>query len=172
MAERDADRERVYRAEDTAFAHTRYEQAMPWAAVRSAAQSIVDDPWWRAVMPGCRPQVVKTRADAARSAAVAGLGMARVRVAPGHGTWITLSHEHAHLLARAHDPMSAGHGPVFRAAHLAVAQRVLGATGAGMLRRGYELHGLHVGEPAWKVPEPHPLPHGIAELHAIVTATA
>jgi hypothetical protein len=160
----------VYRAESTAFAHSRYEEPMGWLAVQAAAERIADDPWWVAATGGCRPVVVKARRDAAVSSSVSVADQHSIRVAPGHGTWVTLSHEHAHVLAHRTDPTAPGHGSLFRGAHLAVASRVLGPVGAAMLARAYDLHGLSAtaapsDPPPWQPPTPHGMPHGIAELH-------
>ncbi len=157
-APRDGERQKTYDAEDTAFLDTSYaerlgEQGCRWLLDRMAAT-----PWWSAA--GARPPALRAaRVDSTRSTTVVAGDRAEVRIGPGMDQAHVLSHELAHLVASP----AAGHGPLFRAAHLDVALVLLGSHGAGRLAAGYARGDLLVAERSW----PPPADHGPGGLLAV-----
>jgi len=132
-AVRDAERTRVYAAEEAAFAGTLAEEPLSWAELEQLAADLLGALRRTGVDPG-PVRLRRARRDAAHSSARAGEDRAgEIRFAPGHEAPATLTHELAHLVAGP----AAGHGPRFRAAHLAVAGLGLGARGAEILAGEY-----------------------------------
>ncbi len=99
------------------------------------------------------------RADARRSTATTDAhGEPVIRIAPGHDQPPTLSHEAAHVLCGA-TPLwkergPAAHGPEFRAAHLAVAEVLLGGHGRRLLATAYRAADLDWTDPRLWLPPP------------------
>jgi len=147
---RDAERQKVYDAEDAAFVDTSYAERLGERGCTWLLERLVATPWWAAASGG-QPALRAARADSARSTTVVALGRAEVRIAPGMDQAHVLSHELAHLVARP----DAGHGPLFRAAHLDVAGLLLGGHGAGRLAERYRRAGLSVAARRWPPPSGH-----------------
>lgn len=144
---RDGDRQRVYDAEDAAFLETSYAERLGERGCRWLLDHLVTLPWWAAAA-GPAPVLRAARADSARSTTVVADGRTEVRIGPGMDQAHVLSHELAHLLA----PAGAGHGNLFRAAHLDVATVVLGTHGAARLTDFYGRGFLTVGARTWPAP--------------------
>ena len=147
---RDGERQRVYDAEDAAFVETSYADRLGERGCRWLLDHLVTLPWWAAAA-GSSPVLRAARSDSARSTAVVTGDRAEVRIGPGMDQAHVLSHELAHLLASA----GAGHGGLFRAAHLDVATLVLGAHGAARLTDFYGRAGLAVAVRSWPAPPGH-----------------
>jgi len=164
---RDHQRAAVYRAEAEAFTDTLLDVPIGLDALHTLAGVLGADPWWVATTRGAEPAVRAARADALRSVAVVdATGRWTVRIAPGHDQVVTLSHELAHVLAGlttgpAASPVAA-HGPLFRAAHLAVATVLLGTHGAGLLAAAYQREHLSLAATTpWLAPPPPDDEHGL-----------
>jgi len=147
MAARDADRQRVYEAEDAAFLDTSYAERLGERGCRWLLERLSATPWWSASVT-VSPVLRAARADSARSNAVVGPGRSELRIAPGMDQAHVLSHEAAHLLATT----AAGHGPLFRAAHADVASVLLGRHGAARLCDRYARSGLTLAARRWSAP--------------------
>lgn len=164
---RDAQRSRVYRAEELAFGQTLADDSAGLDGLSTLAGMLFADPWWVVVSGGVQPRVVRARADARRSTASRDRqGGWVLRIAPRHDQPPTLSHEAAHVLVSATAAGSAehiaAHGPVFREAHLDVATVLFGTHGRHLLGREYRSAGLDVTQHSpWTSP-PTPIEaHGI-----------
>jgi len=144
---RDGDRQRVYDAEDAAFLETSYAERMGERGCRWLLDHLVALPWWSAAA-GSLPLLRAARCDSARSTTVVAEGRTEVRIGPGMDQPHVLSHELAHLVA----PAGAGHGGLFRAAHVDVANVVLGTHGVARLTDFYARSGLVVAARAWPPP--------------------
>ena len=155
---RDAQRSRVYRAEELAFGETLADQSASLDGLATLAGILFVDPWWVTATGGVVPRVARARTDSRRSTASRDRRGAWVlRIAPGHDQPPTLSHEAAHVLvavaAEARLGPIAAHGPVFRAAHLDVATVLFGTHGRQLLAREYRSAGLEVAaHPSWPTP--------------------
>lgn len=147
MASRDADRQRVYDAEDAAFLDTTYAERLGERGCRWLLDRLVATPWW-AACGRSTPVLRAARADSSRSTTVLGEGRSEVRIGPGMDQAHVLSHEAGHLLAAP----DATHGPRFRAAHLDVAAVVLGRHGADRLFERYTRSGLRLEARGWPPP--------------------
>ena len=147
MAGRDADRQRVYDAEDAAFLDTSYAERLGERGCRWLLDRLVATPWWTAAV-GATPVLRASRIDATRSTTVLDDGRIEVRIAPGMDQAHVLSHEAAHLLAGP----DAGHGALFRAAHVDVATVLLGRHGAARLADRYARTGLNLAAGPWPAP--------------------
>lgn len=150
LAGRDGDRQRVYDAEDAAFLDTSYAERVGERGCRWLVERLVATPWWVTV-GGPVPTVRAARADSARSTTVLADGRAEVRIGPGMDQAHVLSHELAHLLATP----DAGHGPLYRAAHVDVATVLLGRHGADRLADRYARWGLVLAGRPWAPPADH-----------------
>jgi hypothetical protein len=168
-AVRDAQRQRVYEAEELAFGQTLADESAGLGGMATLAGILFADLWWVDATGGVVPRVVRARSDAHRSTASRDRrGDWVLRIAPGHDQPPTLSHEAAHVLTTVATEATPGataaaHGPVFRAAHLDVATVVFGAHGRQLLAHEYRKAGLDVA-PRTVWPEP-PIP---IEAHGIV----
>lgn len=141
----DAGREAVYAAEVAAFEGTSHESLVPFDRLLALATDITSAPWW----PHGPIAVVAARADAGSSSARQRSGGSPVvRLAAPQLTPATLVHEFAHVLAG----VAAGHGPVFRRAHVDLAAHSFGAAAAGWLVEAYGAMGLDLGARAWPQP--------------------
>lgn len=150
MATRDADRQRVYDAEDAAFVDTSYAERLGERGCRWLLERVVAVPWWTAAA-GAAPVLRAARIDSTRSTTVLTSGGAELRIGPGMDQAQVLSHELAHLLATP----DAGHGPLFRAAHADVATVLLGSHGAERLAVHYDRAALAVAARRWPAPPDH-----------------
>jgi hypothetical protein len=147
---RDADRQRVYDAEDAAFLDTSYGERLGERGCRWLLDRLVATAWWSAggwAAPVLRP----ARMDATRSTTVRRVGSTELRIGPGMDQPAVLSHELAHVVATP----EAGHGPSFRTAHVDVAAVLLGAHGADRLADRYRRAGLAMSPRSWPAPPPH-----------------
>ena len=150
MSGRDVDRRRVYDAEDAAFLDTTYADRIGERGCRWLVDRLVATPWWQAAGAPV-PQVRAARIDSARSTTVVRSGGAELRIGPGMDLAHVLSHELAHLLATP----GAGHGPLYRAAHVDVATVLLGRHGANRLAERYARAGLALAPNRWPAPPNH-----------------
>ena len=141
---RDDDRSEVYAAELSAVGGTTLEQQLSLDELRDAAAAIITSAWWptRAITIG------SARKDARSSRAHDRGDRDEIRVAAGQHDMATLIHELAHALAGT----AAGHGPMFRAAHLDLMSLLAPPVVVDWLRRAYAAHGLAVGEREWELP--------------------
>lgn len=146
----DRDRAQVYAAEVAAFEGTSFETIDSFDSLVVAARRATQAFWW----PVPELEIVESRVDARSSTTSWRLGnVPTIRLARPQQTLATLSHELAHVLAGS----DAGHGAVFRRAHLDVTSAVIGADGAAWLSDAFVAFGLPIGQRTW--PEP---PSGIA----------
>jgi hypothetical protein len=146
-AERSADdgRTAVYAAEIAAFEGTSYESLTGLDRLTGLAAIITSAAWW----PHGDILVVSARSDAASSSTrQRGRERPVVRLAQPQMTPATLVHEFAHVLAG----VAAGHGPVFRRAHVDLAGFVFGDTEAEWLLDAYAAMRLAPGRRAWPAP--------------------
>jgi len=124
---RDDARSEVYAAELSATAGTSLEATCTLDELRAAATRITHSPWW----PVGDIAVVAARADAHSSRAQYRAGAIEVRFATGQMDMATLIHEMAHALAG----LDAGHGALFRRAHIDIASAAIGAQAATWVER-------------------------------------
>ena len=161
MAGRDADRQRVYDAEDAAFLDTSYADPLGERGCRWLVDRLVATAWWSTSgLPV--PAVRAARADSTRSTTVVTGDHAELRIGPGMDQSHVLSHELAHLVATPAE----GHGPLFRVAHVDVATVLLGSHGADRLAGRYSRARLGLAERRW----PPPPDGGHGGLLAVWTA--
>ena len=141
----DLGREAVYAAEIAAFEGTSYESLVPIAELCQLATTILGSAWW----PHGTIEVVAARSDARSSSTrQRGNALPVVRLAVPQMTAATLVHEFAHVLAG----VSAGHGPIFRRAHVDLAGYSFGERQAGWLLDAYAAMGLAAGDRRWSAP--------------------
>jgi hypothetical protein len=141
----DLGREAVYAAEIAAFEGTTYEALAPLGELLRLARVIVSAHWW----PRGEIAVVRARSDAAASSTrQRGSDQPVVRLAAPQMTPATLVHEFAHVLAS----VAAGHGNVFRRAHVDLVGYVFGDTEANWLLDAYASMQLMPGERTWPPP--------------------
>ncbi len=146
----------MYAAELVAFEGTELEVVEPFEVVSAFVRSLVTGTWWPA-----GPVVVRrARQDARTSTTRAGGagGIVEIRLSRPQCTRATAVHELAHALAGP----AAGHGPMFRRAHVDVAAVVFGAERAGWLADAYVGVRLNLGARAWPEPSAGGLGHAIA----------
>lgn len=139
----DDDRAQVYAAELAAFDGTDLEAQVAFDEVVALAERVMLDPWW----PVEPVPVLPARADARSSSTRAGRDVV-IRLARPQQTPATVVHELAHVLAG----IDAGHGPLFRRAHVDVALVAFGCEPAGWLATAYLAAGLALAERAWPSP--------------------
>ena len=143
---RDDDRSEVYAAELSAVGGTTLEQQVPLRELHDAAAAIVASAWW----PTGPVAIRSARSDARSSRAQDRGDQVEIRLAAGQHDMATLIHELAHALAGT----AAGHGPIFRAAHLDLMSLMAQPADVEWLRLAYAAHGLKVGERRWEQPPP------------------
>lgn len=148
MAGRDDERQRVYDAEDAAFLETSYADRLGRRGCQWLLERFVATRWWAATA-AATPVLRAARIDSARSTTVIGGAGAQVRIGPGMDQAHVLSHELAHLLATP----AAGHGALFRTAHLDVAAVLLGRQGSQRLADRYGRAGLVLASRPWAAPD-------------------
>lgn len=142
MSGADEGRAAVYAAEIVAFEGTSYEALVAFESLAHLADTLTAAAWW----PHGPIEIRKARAGAGSSSARQRSGDAPVvRLAEPQMTTATLVHELAHVLAG----VDAGHGPVFRRAHVDLAGCAFGPVEAGWLLDAYEAMGLELGRRAW-----------------------
>jgi len=147
---RDADRARVYAAEQAAFEGTLAEEPLSGAELSALVDAVIASAPWRAAgLP--RPELRPARRDAARSSATCDAGRWVVRVAAGQATATTVAHELAHVAAGAEH----GHGAAFRRAYLDVVGLVLGEPGRRLLAGELTAHGLRAPAASWPAAPGH-----------------
>lgn len=147
----DRGRESVYAAEIAAFDGTSHESVVPFDELVTLARHVTTATWW----PHGDIDVVPSRADARSSVThQRGAGAPVVRLAASQTTRATLLHELAHVLAG----VGAGHGPLFRRAHLDLVAYALGDGPARWLADAYDSMGLAPGRRSWPEPPVHPGP--------------
>lgn len=150
MTSPDSDRQRVYDAEDAAFLDTSYADRLGERGCRWLLGRLVATPWWSGLgLPA--PALRAARIDSTRSTAVLGQDRSELRIGAGMDQAHVLSHELAHLLATPH----AGHGSVFRVAHLDVAAVLLGRDGSDRLADRYGRSQLPSAVRRWAAPGDH-----------------
>jgi hypothetical protein len=138
----DNQRAQVYAAENAAFDGTSIETIVDFAELTALAERVTDSGWW----PLGRLVVKQARSDASTSTTVWRPGQPpEVRITRPQQTRGTLVHELAHVLAG----RDAGHGPLYRSAHLSVAESALGAEPAMWLEQAYRDFGLTIGPARW-----------------------
>ena len=141
----DLGRQAVYAAEIAAFDGTSYESIVEFGELVELARTATEASWW----PHGEVAVVRARRDAS-SSSTRQRGSARpvVRLAAPQMTPATVVHELAHVLAG----LAAGHGDVFRRAHLDLAGYLFGDAEADWLLDAYAAMGLTPGHRAWPTP--------------------
>ncbi len=145
MTGADLGREAVYAAEIAAFEGTSLESLRPFDELLVLAAGVTCAAWW----PHGEVEVVSARADARSSSTrQRGSGAPVVRLAAPQLTPATLVHELAHVLAG----LGAGHGPVFRRAHVDIASWAFGQDAAGWLLDAYASMRLAPGIRSWPAP--------------------
>ena len=141
----DHGRAAVYAAEIAAFEGTSYEAVTPFADLLALGRLITSAAWW----PHGDIEIVPARADAASSSArQRGSGPPVIRLAVPQLTPATVLHEFAHVLAG----IGAGHGPVFRRAHVDLAGYAFGDDPATWLVEAYRNMALAPGSRRWLTP--------------------
>lgn len=143
----DRERSEVYAAELMAFDGTDLEGVEPFDTVSAFTSGIVSGPWWPAAPVEVRRSRVDARSSTTRRSASAP-GRVEIRLAATQMTRATAVHELAHALA---GPV-AGHGPLFRRAHVDIARAAFGDERAAWLHDAYRSAGLLLDERRW--PEP------------------
>ena len=141
----DDGRAAVYAAEIAAFEGTSYESISDFEQLVATAVRITSSGWW----PHGHIAVLRARADAGSSSARQHHGSAPViRLAAPQMTPATLVHELAHVLAG----IQAGHGPLFRRAHVDLVGSVFGESEASWLLDAYAAMHLVPGTRTWPQP--------------------
>lgn len=143
----DRGRAEVYAAELAAYDGTELEAVVRFDELVALANRVMSQAWW----PNGRVPVRRARSDA-RSSATRHASSPVVRLAAAQLTPATLVHELAHVLAG----VDAGHGEVFRRAHVDVASFAFGDERGEWLAAAYAAAGLALGPRRW----PSPLPAG------------
>lgn len=141
----DHGRAAVYAAEIAAFEGTSYESLVVFDELRQLGRLVMSAAWW----PHGEIEIVPARSDASSSSARQRAGARPVvRLAASQMTPATVLHELAHVLAG----IAAGHGPVFRRAHIDLVGFALGDEPATWLVDAYRGMGLAPGERRWLAP--------------------
>jgi hypothetical protein len=141
----DHGRAAVYAAEIAAFDGTSYESVTPFDLMRDLGRLVTAAAWW----PHGDIEIVPARPDAASSSArQRGSGPPVVRLAAPQMTPATVLHEFAHVLAG----LAAGHGPIFRRAHVDLVGYAFGEEPATWLVDAYRGMGLEPGVRRWLAP--------------------
>lgn len=139
----DRGRAEVYAAELAAFEGTDLETVVPFDELVAQAGRVTSEEWW----PSGRVPVRRARSDA-RSSATRHDSCAVIHLAAPQMTAATLIHELAHALAG----VGAGHGELFRRAHVDIASFAFGAERGRWLAEAYAGAGLSLGERRWPQP--------------------
>ena len=141
----DSGRTAVYAAEIAAFEGTSYESVTPFDQLLDLGRLVTAAAWW----PHGDIEIVPARSDAASSSArQRGSGPPVIRLAAPQLTPATVLHEFAHVLAG----LAAGHGPLFRRAHVDLVGYAFGDDPATWLVDAYRSMGLEPGVRRWLPP--------------------
>lgn len=141
----DHGRAAVYAAEITAFEGTSYESVAPFEELLGLGRLVTSAAWW----PHGAIRIVPARSDAASSSTRRrGSEPLVVRLAAPQMTPATVLHELAHVLAG----LDAGHGELFRRAHVDLVGYALGDEPATWLVEAYLGMGLRPGLRRWPSP--------------------
>ncbi len=141
----DHGRAEVYAAELAAYEGTDLEAIVGFDELVALADRVMTEAWW----PGVRVPIRRARFDA-RSSATRHTSVAVIHLAAPQMTPATLIHELAHVLAG----VDAGHGELFRCAHLDLASFAFGAERGRWLAEAYASVGLSLGTRRWPQPPP------------------
>jgi hypothetical protein len=145
VTETDRGRAEVYAAELAAFEGTELEAVVGFHELVALAERVMSEAWW----PKGRVRVRRARADA-RSSATRHTSRAVIHLAAPQMTPATLVHELAHVLAG----VEAGHGALFRRAHVDVASFAFGVERGSWLSTAYASSRLSLGTRRWAQPRP------------------
>lgn len=143
----DRERQRCYDAETSTFGGTTFDEIVSWEDLVALFEATVRHPWWLALgvrVPSLRP----ARSDSSTSSADGTM----VRIARRGRTAATLLHELTHHLVITGPHDDPGHGPLFRALELRLAELFGGTALREALGRAWRDHGLTVA--TWAGPEP------------------
>ncbi len=136
---RDREKQRNYDAEDSALEGTVATDLVSVEQLSTLTARICGTLWWAHEAVGREVTVATTRG--ARSRAFVALSL--VKIAKGHNSPAVLAHELAHI---ASGPLGVGHGPRFRACHIAILSMISGPEVAELLARGYKKAGLVIDD--------------------------
>ena len=139
----DRGRAEVYAAELAAYEGTDLEEVAAFDELVALADRVMSEAWW----PAGRVPVRRARSDA-RSSATRHTARAVIHLAAPQMTSATVIHELAHVLAG----VAAGHGELFRRAHVDLASFAFGSERGRWLAAAYAGAGLSLGTRRW--PEP------------------
>jgi len=139
----DRGRTEVYAAELAAYEGTDLESVVGFDELVALADRVMSQAWW----PGGHVPVKRARADA-RSSATRHASRSVIHLAAPQMTPATLVHELAHVLAG----VAAGHGELFRCAHVDVASFAFGSDRGRWLAEAYAAAGLSLGTRRWPQP--------------------
>lgn len=136
-------RAEVYAAELAAYDGTDLEAVVAFDELVALAANVMSQTWW----PAGRVPVRRARSDA-RSSATRHTAGAVIYLAGPQMTPATLIHELAHVLAG----VGAGHGALFRCAHVDLASFAFGFERGRWLAAAYAVAGLSLGTRHWPQP--------------------
>lgn len=139
----DRGRAEVYAAELAAYDGTDLESVVRFDELVVLADRVTSEAWW----PGGRVPVRRARSDA-RSSATRHTSQLVIHLAASQMTPATLIHELAHVLAG----VGAGHGELFRRAHVDLASFAFGADRGRWLAEAYADASLSLGTRRWPQP--------------------
>jgi hypothetical protein len=139
----DRGRADVYAAESAAYEGTDLESVVEFGELVELADRVMSEVWW----PGGRVPVRRARSDA-RSSATRHTSHAVIHLAAPQMTPATLVHELAHVLAG----VGAGHGELFRRAHVDLASFAFDSDRGLWLAEAYASAGLPLGTRRWPQP--------------------
>ena len=139
----DRGRAEVYAAELAAYEGTDLEAVVAFDELVALADRVMSEAWW----PSGRVPVRRARSDA-RSSATRHTSRAVIHLAAPQMTPATLIHELAHVLAG----VGAGHGELFRRAHVDLASFAFGSERGRWLAEAYAGAGLSLGTRRWPQP--------------------
>jgi hypothetical protein len=140
-ASRDRDRQRCYDAETVAVSGTTVDEPVGFDRLVELARHATASRLWALEACGRPVEIRRGRANSSRSTAATDTGV--IRIAPRHDTISTLAHELAHIAAGRND---VGHGPRWRALHVAFLRLLAGNTPADRLAAAYRNAGLVVDD--------------------------
>jgi len=140
----DHGRAEVYAAELAAYDGTELETVVGFDDLVMLADRVMSEAWWS----GGRVAVRRARSDA-RSSATRHTSRTAIHLAAPQMTRATLIHELAHVLAG----VDAGHGALFRRAHVDVACFAFGSGRGRWLEAAYASAGLTLAGRRWPPPD-------------------
>jgi hypothetical protein len=139
----DRGRAQVYAAELTAFEGTDLEVIVELEELVALAGRVISEPWWS----GGHVEITRARSHA-RSSVTRQTSPPVIRLAAAQMTPETVIHELAHVLAG----VVAGHGELFRRAHVDLATFAFGPERGSWLDAAYAGAGLSLGARHWPQP--------------------